>query len=224
MPSALRPKDAATLVLIRRDRDPPQVLLGQRHGKHAFMPNRYVFPGGTVDPTDSRVRPATPLSRHVAQRLERACSPARARALAVAAIRETYEETGLMLAKPSPGGPPLNGRKPWADFAARGLAPALDVLDYVARAVTPPGRPRRFNARFFMADAIAVSGEIQGSGELLDIRWFSFADALALPIPQITQLVIEEVARLLESPPAQDPARTVPLYRHRHGRDTYSRE
>ena len=80
MATTLRPKDAATLVLIKNSGAVPEVLLGQRHGGHAFMPNRYVFPGGRVDPSDSRVVPATSLTQDVARRLEKNCSPARARA------------------------------------------------------------------------------------------------------------------------------------------------
>ncbi len=129
-----------------------------------------------------------------------------------------------MLAKPATDGAPATGREPWDAFHARGLAPALDALDYVFRAVTPPGRPRRFNARFFMAGADALTGEIKGNGELGDIQWVSLKDALALPIPRITQEVLGEVARLLDDPPAPGAARTVPVYRTLHGRHHYFRE
>lgn len=183
------------------------------------MPNRYVFPGGRVDPLDSRVVPATPLRPEVVARLTRACSPPRAHALAIAAIRETYEETGLMLAKAAPAGAPGSTRDPWRAFAARGVAPALDCLDYVLRAVTPPRRPRRFNARFFVADAADALGEIRGSGELEDIQWVPISRALRLPIPAITQSVLRLVVHLLTEPPTADHQRPVPLYRQRYGRD-----
>lgn len=223
-PKTLRPRDAATLVLVRRRRGGAEVLLGQRHGGHAFMPNRYVFPGGRVDPSDSRVKPATPLRADVAVRLARHCSPARARALAIAAVRETFEETGLMLAKPAPDGKTVAGREPWDAFHARGLAPALDGLDYIFHAITPPGRPRRFNARFFMADAEALSGDIAGSGELGDIKWLAIRDALELHIPDITQHVLVEAERLLKSPPAPDPDRSVPFYRTLRGRHHFGHD
>ena len=62
---AVRPRDAATLILVRNDGATPQVLMGQRHANHKFMPNKFVFPGGRVDPADSRVRPADgPDARH----------------------------------------------------------------------------------------------------------------------------------------------------------------
>ena len=224
MNKSLRPKDAATLVLIRHSRGEPEVLLGQRHGAHAFMPNRYVFPGGRVDPSDSRVRPATPLDPNVAARLEKTCGPARARALSVAAIRETYEETGLMLARPMADGHPTSNGTAWADFSTQGLGPALDRLDYVCRAITPPGRPRRFHARFFMADEIHSRGEIKSSGELLDIKWVPLTEAVAMPIPSITGHVIKEVMNLIEHPPVTGKIRTIPVYQRRNGQDTYRRE
>src|SRR5262245_31715038 len=92
----MRPRDAATLILVRQQGDIPEVLLGCRDAKHAFMPNRYVFPGGRVDRADARVPIATALDRHVNARLQKAATALRARALGVAAVRETFEETGLM--------------------------------------------------------------------------------------------------------------------------------
>ena len=219
-----RPRDAATLILVRHGGAEPEVLMGLRHHRHVFMPNRYVFPGGRVDRSDSRVVPATLLRDDVTARLTRACSRARARALAVAAIRETYEETGLMLGKPAPAGAPGCMRDPWPAFAARGLAPALDCLDYVLRAVTPPRRPRRFNARFFIADAAAAVGDIRGSGELEDIQWVTISRALGLSIPAITRAVLGLIAQSLTPSGATDPHRPVPLFRHRHGRDEYVEE
>ena len=138
----LTPRDAATLILVRHTGAVPEVLLGCRDAKHAFMPNRYVLPGGRVDRADAHVPVASALRPEVDAKLRLAASPTRARALAVAAIRETYEETGLLLAGPLAGKPPAAVEKCWAGFLDRGLAPALDLLDIVARAITPPGRPR----------------------------------------------------------------------------------
>jgi 8-oxo-dGTP pyrophosphatase MutT (NUDIX family) len=219
MPRSPRPSDAATLILLRRGDGGLEVLLGQRHAGHAFMPNRYVFPGGRVDRRDHLVRPATPLRADVKARLERAATPARARALAIAAVRETFEETGLMLARPvAEGARPQRRDPPWDAFAARGLGPALGELDYVYRAVTPPGRPRRFNARFFLADAGAATGELSGDGELEDLRWVGLDAALDLPIAQVTHLVLGEVARLIAHPPPRRADRAVPRVHNVHGR------
>ena len=183
------------------------------------MPNRYVFPGGRVDRADARVPVATPLDRHVKARLLKAASEQRARALGVAAVRETFEETGLMLAKPLKGGAPEEDfGEHWHGFLDKGMAPALDCLDLIARAVTPPGRPRRFNARFFMARAEDATGEIRHSSELGDIRWVRLDEARELPLPTITGLILGEIGRLVKEPPDAKKQRKIPLFTTVHRR------
>ncbi len=184
-----RPRDAATLIVYRENAGVLEVLMGERHARHRFMPHRFVFPGGRIDARDSRVRCATPLAPGTSARLERRLGPARARAMAVAAIRETFEETGLIVGgpDPDPGRPPPRG---WEGFFGAGFAPALGALAYVARAVTPPIRPVRFNARFFVVAHEHVTGEVRGSGELLGLKWFSVEQALTLELAQITRRVL----------------------------------
>lgn len=214
---ALRPRDAATLVLYRKAARKVEVVMGERHGGHAFMPNRWVFPGGRVDRTDWRVRGATALKPHVRGHLEKAASPTRAHALAAAAIRETFEETGLILGKPDPEpGKPVP--QAWRPFFDTGFAPDFEALDYVYRAVTPPYRPRRFNARFFMADASRLANEvIESDGELLDIRWVTVDRALGLEIPRITGIVLRNLETFVENPPPPTAAHPMPLFRVLHG-------
>lgn len=222
----MRPRDAATLILVRVPRKGmAEVLLGCRDAGHAFMPNRYVFPGGRADRGDAFVAPATQLRADVAARLQKAASATRARALAVAAIRETFEETGLIIGKKIKGRPPAAVSEHWRGFLDVGLAPALDTLDFIARAVTPPNRPRRFNARFFMADFEAVSGgEIKSNGELGDIRWVRLDEAQQLPLPTITGLVLGEVGRLIQEPPRRGRSRRIPLFRTLHGKHLLMQE
>jgi 8-oxo-dGTP pyrophosphatase MutT (NUDIX family) len=212
-----RPRDAATLILYRRTPDSFEVLMGERHGGHAFMPNRFVFPGGAVSRGDGRVRTAGTILPAVRDRLEKAATPARARALAAAAIRETFEETGLVLGRPDPDpGKPVP--KDWTEFFALGDAPAVDDLEYVARAVTPAFRPRRFNARFFIADGSKVDGRIKGDGELINVHWVSLANARKLEIPLITRVVLGHVEDYLMYPDKHPAERPVPFYTMRHGR------
>ena len=129
----MRPRDAATLILVRERGKIPEVLMGCRDAKHAFMPNRYVFPGGRVDRADAHVPIATPLDRHVKARLLKAATALRAQALGVAAVRETFEETGLMLAKPLKNGAPgKDYGEHWKGFLDKGMAPALDKLEAFA--------------------------------------------------------------------------------------------
>jgi 8-oxo-dGTP pyrophosphatase MutT (NUDIX family) len=209
----IRPKDAAALILLREGRHGTEALMGRRHARHVFMPEVYVFPGGRVDPGDARVPVASPLCADVEERLTRACTPARARALGVAAIRETFEETGFILAQPV--APARRVVKPeWQSFHDAGLAPALDLLEFVCRATTPPGLPRRFNARFFLADATHLRGEQADSLELEDLQWITLEPPTDLPIANITRCVLSEVRRLLATPPVAGPHREVPTYRY----------
>jgi 8-oxo-dGTP pyrophosphatase MutT (NUDIX family) len=209
----MRPRDAATLILVRERGRIPEVLMGCRAAKSAFMPNRYVFPGGRVDKADAHVPIATPLDRHVKARLLKAATPLRAQALGVAAVRETFEETGLMLAKALKNGVPRKDYgEHWKGFLDKGMAPALDCLDLIARAVTPPGRPRRFNARFFMARAEDATGEIRHSSEMGDIRWVRLDEARELPLPTITGLILGEIGRLMKEPPDRKKQRKIPLF------------
>lgn len=209
----MRPRDAATLILVRMKGKTPEVLMGCRAAAHAFMPNRYVFPGGRVDRADAHVPIATPLDRFVNARLQKAATALRARALAVAAVRETFEESGLMLAKPLKGGvPDKDFGEHWQGFLDKGMGPALDCLDLIARAVTPPGRPRRFNARFFMARAEDTTGDIRHSSEMGDIRWVRLDEARELPLPTITGLILGEIGRLVKEPPDRKKQRKIPLF------------
>ena len=207
-----RPRDAATLIIYRQNTGALEVLMGERHAQHRFMPNRYVFPGGRIDPRDSRVRCATPLAPATAARLGRKLSPARARAMAVAAIRETFEETGLIIGGPDPvpGRPPPRG---WEGFFAAGFAPALGALSYIARAVTPPIRPVRFDARFFVVANAHVTGEVRESGELEGLRWFSVEQALTLELAQITRRVLTHFGASLRREAGDGTDRPVPYFK-----------
>ncbi|MBC7769058.1 MAG: NUDIX hydrolase [Phycisphaerales bacterium] len=176
-PKPIKPRDAATLILVRGGRE---VMMGQRARGHVFMPDKWVFPGGRVDPGDARLPAATELTPQTEALLKQGGVVRRSpRAFALAAVRETLEEAGLKL-----GGD---------------AGPELDKLNFVARAITPPYRPRRFDARFFLADAEAVLAHddpIAGE-ELLHTRWFSLDEAEALDLPSITRFVLKEVrARL----------------------------
>ncbi|PWR24920.1 NUDIX hydrolase [Zavarzinia aquatilis] len=209
---APRPRDAATLILHRAGNDGrPEVLMGRRHEGHRFMPGQWVFPGGRLDRGDLRM-PALPLRPDVVAALCRSAPPGRAHGLAVAAIRETFEETGLMIGVPDPRASRLDAG-PLAAFAAAGLVPALDALDYVARAITPPYRPMRFHARFFLAPAEVARGEARPSPELTEVAWVPLAEARALDLPRITGVVLEVIEKRLAG---ED--RRIPAFSHRHGR------
>ncbi len=214
---AVRPREAATLIVYRQLLGPNgaglEVLMGERHRGHRFMPRRWVFPGGRTDPTDARIRTARALRPDVAAQLERKLTPARARATAIAAVRETFEETGLVVGAPDPA-PARRTPEDWGGFFGTGLAPALDNLEYIARAVTPPNGALRFNARFFMIDARHVSGDLAGSGELIDPRWLPIGQARELEMPMITRHILFHIEDLIASPRPPDPDRPIPYFKH----------
>jgi 8-oxo-dGTP pyrophosphatase MutT (NUDIX family) len=215
------PRDAATLVIVSTINSEPKVLMGRRRPDQVFLPNKYVFPGGRVEASDSAVPAQSELAVHECEKLmlamDGAASPARARAIALAAIRETFEETGLIVGAPCTV-PSSTYNEPWQTFLARGAAPDLSRLSYFARAITPPGRPRRYDTRFFAVDAAAIvsSAEIT-DGELSSIDWYSLDAARALDLPSITRLVIEDLAETLKSGLARPTSTPVPFYYHLEG-------
>src|SRR5262249_59645006 len=158
-PRALRPRDAATLIIVDSSSGEPRVLLGRRRLDMVFMPGRYVFPGGRVDPCERQVTVEDDLRPSDLEKLMVAMKGtpgvARARALALAAVRETFEEAGLLFGTRLGAGAPPKAPN-WRAFFATGYRPALGRLTFFARAITPPGRPRRFDSRFFCADAEAI--------------------------------------------------------------------
>jgi 8-oxo-dGTP pyrophosphatase MutT (NUDIX family) len=215
--TAQKIRDAATLILLDRTDGSAKVLMGRRHAGHKFMPGKFVFPGGAVDPADRRMAVAGPLDERIAAKLlarTRRTSQDYARSLALAAIRETFEETGLALGVTDLGAPSEPPEGAWAHFAATGVFPTLEGIDFLARAITPPGRPRRFDARFFVADAAWIAhraeGVVHAEAELTELVWVRLEDALKLEIPNITRLVLGDLAALGTG--SWDRARPRPFY------------
>ena len=197
-------RNAATIIVLRDIDGTRHVLMGQRGAKAAFMPSKFVFPGGAVDATDADVPLAQPIGDPCAERLKED-SPDLTHALAAAAIRELWEETGLALGSEAPW---PDAPEDWSGFAARGLKPDASALRFVFRAITPPGRPRRFDARFFTAPADALVGDPDdfsaASDELSHLQWVPLNEARSLDLPFITEVVLAELAQIdpLVAPPS----------------------
>lgn len=202
---AVTPRHAASLIVWRQgpggSSGEPEILMGMRHAKHKFMPSVLVFPGGRVDRGDHRVRVMSELKPETLGLLAHRAPPSLARALGVAAVRELFEETGLLLGERQVG---RQGERLLAD-----LAP----LDYLCRAVTPTRRSMRFNARFLIAPAESVRGEISGSGELEGLAWYPLSQARAAKLADITAMILNEFAEWLTVPPDQRAARPKIVYR-----------
>lgn len=198
-------RDAATVILVRHPHENPSVLMGQRGSRAVFMPSKTVFPGGAVDPGDATIPLAGVLPLGCATAL--GAQPAR---YAAAAIRELWEETGQVLGR---AGDWDNAPADWSTFAATGHRPDASALRYVFRAITPPGRPRRFDARFFVADASALASDPDdfsaASDELSNLGWRPLDQLRETDLPFITQVVLAEVAARL---PDLAPPATVPFF------------
>ena len=209
-------RDAASLILL--DRSGPSVLMGRRSARHVFMPNRFVFPGGRVDPGDARAPVASSYDPVTAEKLtsrvRAGTGAARARALGVAAVRETFEETGVIMGLP--GGKAPRGDA-WSAFARRDLGIDLSALRFVLRAITPPGQPRRFDTRFFVAPADAIAAidphRVGEDAELEEIRWVAINEARTLDLPTITHTVLDALSARLSADPVLSPDAPVPFYR-----------
>ena len=201
----VEPRDAATLMLIDRSGATPKVLLGRRHHGHKFMPGKFVFPGGRREPHDAEMSRISDLHPDIQAKLNtRVASPSAdfARALALTAIRETAEETGLLLGVRRDA-PPATPGEIWAEFAKAKVHPDLGQIHFIARAITPPGRPKRFDTRFFTADATSVAHKIEGvvgpESELVELAWAPISEAAHLDMPTITGVILEELLARVEA-------------------------
>jgi 8-oxo-dGTP pyrophosphatase MutT (NUDIX family) len=218
----VKPRDSATLILIDRAEEVPKVLLGRRHHSHRFLPGKFVFPGGRIEPADRSMAAAAALHAHHIDKLMRRMkrpSLAKAAAFALAAVRETYEETGIMLGVRADG-PMSIPPGPWQAFAGAGIVPDLSAVHFVARAITPPGRPLRFDSRFFTADVSAIARREEGfvgpDKELVELVWLPITQARQLDMPGITAVVLEELQDRIAAGMIRD--HPVPLYRMLHKR------
>ena len=222
------PRPAATVLVVRRTGDRPSLLMGQRGANAAFMPSKYVFPGGALDEGDAGVPLISPLGSVCAARIAKSGDTDLPDALAVAAVRELWEETGLILGKRAVW--PATVPQDWEGFAAEGYLPDAAALRFFFRAITPPGRSRRFDARFFLADAAALATDpddfSRASDELSHLHWVALAEAAQLNLPFLTEVVIAELSAYLEglapdaplptpaSVPFFDNSGPVPTFRH----------
>jgi len=191
--------------VVRTNGGEPEVLLGRRAGRHRFMPDVFVFPGGRLDAQDRSIDPVRPLPATTLAQVMRHTDQVTAQALAVAAVRETFEETGVAL-----------GEREGDRFR-----PDLGEIEYLGRAITPSRNPIRFHARFFLTRIAGHAAALGGSGELLDLDWYPLPAALKLPIVDVTEFMLGEVAAHL-GPETAD--RRLPIFGYFAGKMRIRRE
>ena len=210
----VRPRDAATLIVVRPGNREPLCLMGRRHADSEFLPGCYVFPGGAVEGTDRVAKSASRLDLAHLGAMGVGRNAATAAALAVAAVRETYEETGVMIAAPGEVGD-VPG-KAFDEMRRREVAPALGRLVYLGRAITPTCSPVRFHARFFLTRLRPGPVDLGGDDELHDLSWVSLADVPSLPTIEITRFMAEFAGEIIKRAPILPPGRPVFSVRGRH--------
>ena len=229
-PHSVPIRPAATLALLRAGANGPEVLMVQRHAQAQFLGGAYVFPGGALDPADrhpAMLARVTGLRAHEADaRLGLASG---ALAYWVAALRESFEESGILLAVDERGAPvdaerlaALSSQRaalsagaiPFADLlAAHGLLLPAGALAYFDHWITPPKRPRRFDTRFFVAIAPAGQSGRHDERETVQSAWLTPAEAIAraarreIEIAYATRCILEHLARFGSPQEAFDDAR-----------------
>jgi 8-oxo-dGTP pyrophosphatase MutT (NUDIX family) len=217
------PKDASTLILLDHSGPSPKVLMGKRHQRHTFLPGSFVFPGGGVDAADRLMPVGARLDPRAEAKLMlhmRRPSAAKAQGLALAAIRETFEETGLLLGTRRDSAPAAPAG-PWTAFAEANIHPDLSTVHFIARAITPPRRKRRYDTRFFTADATAIAHKIEGKvgpdAELVELVWLPLDGIKGkIELLAITEIVLQDLHKQIEAGFSHD--LPVPFYRVLHGK------
>ena len=225
--TAVRPRDAASLILLDYKGKKPYVLMGKRHPGHAFMPSKFVFPGGRLEALDRRILVSGALDLRVESKLCEKVTKStsvKARALALTALRETYEETGIVIGERGLGPYQAPAGTPWEIYEKKEIWPSLDGLDFVARAITPPAYPKRFDTRFFLCDSKMIAHQEPGfagpDAEFVELVWVSIDEAKKLDIPSITGMILTSLSEQLAQGLA--PHRPIPFYRTKYG--IYTRE
>jgi|GEM_PF-509715 len=197
---APRPRIASTIVLSCGDPKDPKILMGQRSKKHDFMPSVYVFPGGRVDRADSYAKFSGDLSARTERILEAAYSPRKSRAIVLASIRETWEETRLLLGREIKDGDRNLNHASYDAFREAGMRPDIAGVEVFGRAITPPHRHKRFDAWFFHKHLDTPSlPKIGDSAELLNVGWFTFDEIKELELQRATKMMLRVLKDYLKA-------------------------
>jgi 8-oxo-dGTP pyrophosphatase MutT (NUDIX family) len=186
--AVVRPRDAASLILLRGEGRALEVLAGRRPLNVKFMPGVYVFPGGAIDPPDRIAWSVEAGTETLGPKLARS---------ARAAMRETWEEAGVLIGRPGAWPSAPSAKVPIEQaYLQRGLMAAMDLLTYVGRAITPSHSFRRFNTRFFLGDGNDVHGEPVASEELEDVGWHPVGHEAFASFRDVTRFMLARAIAL----------------------------
>ncbi len=197
---APRPKLASTIVLLRKTGGQAQIFMGKRSKRHDFMPDVYVFPGGRVDRADSYAPAFDEPDNRSIQILQNVMPKVRARACIMAAIRETFEETSIILGIKTNNIPRSPKDPSWQKFLGMAYLPKIGDIELFGRAITPPFRDKRFDTWFFLKrmNAEEACCDFGTSAELVETGWFSFDEITQLPTHRATDMMIEQLKIYLD--------------------------
>jgi 8-oxo-dGTP pyrophosphatase MutT (NUDIX family) len=215
-----RPVDAATLIIVDESHAQPRILMGKRSKHHAFLPGKFVFPGGRVDNADSRINYAGKYHDATYQKLQTTLSARqsdkRLNGLGLAAIRETYEEAGILIGTRTKKNQ-TSKNLDWNDFFTHNIMPDISGLHFLAQAITPPRRVRRFNTRFFIVSAEKIAARLSESpsGELESLQWLPHTKCLELDLPRITKMVLHDLYGRIQDNALWDASYPAPSYKWR---------
>jgi 8-oxo-dGTP pyrophosphatase MutT (NUDIX family) len=198
----VRPRHAASLVLLREGPGGIAVLMGRRGLTARFMPGFYVCPGGRVA-TDDRA----PWTGETGA--PDAAEGSAYRRLARAALRETFEETGILVGVPARIETAAARFPIETAYAGQGLAADLRLLTFIGRAITPTASPMRFDTSFFLADGRHAVGVHADGAELDDVAWHSADPDADRAMSGVTRFMLARALAVWRGDRA--PA---PLYRH----------
>ena len=195
-----KPKDASTLIIIRKNKNKTFVLMGQRPMQSRFMPGVYVFPGGVTEKEDLQAYKFFKLkpNKKVNKKAMKSYSNSHCQSLLLTAIRETAEETGLYLAEAdrSPSKPFINNESSWNHFTEKSYIPSIHKLLFFGRAITPSKLKIRFHARFFLAFYEDFVGNMKANRELENLDWITLNEAKNKKIADVTEFMLDEIIKL----------------------------
>ena len=214
--NSTRPKDASTLIIIRKKKQETFVLMGRRSMRARFMPGVYVFPGGVKEKEDLQAYKFFQLkpNKRINKKAVKSYSDTHCQSLLLTAIRETAEETGLYLANERKNSlqPFINNKSTWYHFTENSYIPNINKLHFFGRAITPSIFKTRFHARFFLAFYEDFIGKIKSSRELENLDWISLNEAKNKKIADVTEFMLNELIKLNNNYSNLSNKKTFPMF------------